>query len=252
MAAVSSLALAPYNTPVELPMLVDSEQQHGLQPVSGKLKEPGSLARLDKMARFIAHDFRHHLSAIYANAELMCNTNYAQSDREEMLEEIRTAVKSMTDILDSFLIHTKWGGDFHLQLEPLKLLIEKAMQMVRSHPHADNVEFIYEDMPPVEVCAESTWLCSAIFNLLLNACQSVQFAPGAKEVRIACHQDRSHVSIRITDSGPGVSKKIQASLFESFGSLCQRMETGHGLSIVMSIVRQHGGEVYMEESKPGR
>jgi C4-dicarboxylate-specific signal transduction histidine kinase len=93
---------------------------------------------------------------------------------------------------------------FHLRLEPLKVIIAKAAQMVRSHPDADEVELIQEAMEIFEVSANSTWLCSAILNLLLNACQAVQLTSELREVRIACHEEQQYIFIRITDSGPGV------------------------------------------------
>jgi signal transduction histidine kinase len=106
-------------------------------------------------------------------------------------------------------------------------------------------------MPLVEVCADSKWLCGAIFNLLLNVCQAAQLAAELKEVRVACEQDQHYAFVRITDSGPGVPTAIQDSLFEPFVSLQQQKGTGLGLTIVKSVAREHGGEVYFEESKSG-
>jgi signal transduction histidine kinase len=230
---------------------VEIEEQSGSQHPPGEPAGPGSLAAINRMAQFVAHDFRHHLCAVYSNAEFLCNTNYAQSDREEMLEEIKTAIVWMTDILDSVLLQSRTGSMFHLRLEPLNLIIEKAAQMAGSHPDADQINFIYETMPLVEVCADSKWLCSAIFNLLLNACQAVQLAAELKEVRVACQQDENSVFIRITDSGPGVPRAIQERLFQPLVSLQQRKGTGLGLTIVKSVAREHGGEIYFEESRSG-
>jgi signal transduction histidine kinase len=237
-------------------LMPKTDKNSGNLPLSNvitleELTEPRSLETFDRMAGFIAHDFRHHLSAIYANAELMCNTNYVQSEREEMFEEIRTAVICMTEVLDSLLLHSKTGCMFHLGLEPLKMIIDKAAQMVRSHPDADKVEFIQGDVPLLEVCVDSTWLCSAIFNLLLDACQAAQLTHELREIRVACHHNRHYVFIRITDSGPGVPTTIQKTLFQPFVSSTHRKGTGLGLTIVKSIVREHGGEVYLEESRPG-
>lgn len=220
-------------------------------PVSEQLTESRSSPASNRMAYFIAHDFRHYLCAIYANAELMCNAHYVQSDREEILEEIKGAVTCMTEVLDSLLLQSRTGCLPQLRPEPLKLIIDKATQMVRSHPDADRVEFIHENIPLVEVSANSTWLYSAIFNLLLNACQAVQLSSDLKKVTVTCHQGHRCVYVRITDNGTGVPKVVQESLFQPFESFRHRKGTGLGLSIVRSIVQEHGGEVYLEESKPG-
>ncbi len=106
------------------------------------------------MAQFVAHDFRHHLCAVYSNAEFMCNTDYAQSEREEMFEEIRTAILCMTETLDSVLLRARTGCMFHLRLESLKFIVEKAVQMVRFHPDANQVNIIYETIP-LEECVRT-------------------------------------------------------------------------------------------------
>ncbi len=251
MSATVSIDQNPPKRGVDRHGVADIERQDGLQHTSEELSESGSLADFSRMAQFVAHDFRHHLCAVYSNAEFMCNTSYAQSEREEMFEEIRTAILCMTETLDSVLLHARTGFTFNLRPEPLMLIVERAVQIVRSHPDADKVNLIYDAMPLVEVRADSKWLCSAIFNLLLNACQAVQLSSESKEVRVRCRQDRHYVFVCITDSGPGVPETIQKSLFRPFVSLRQRKGTGLGLTIVRNVARQHGGEVYLENSKPG-
>lgn len=251
MAAISSLVSTPSKPQVKPPMRVEMPPQNNLKHLLGQLTKSRSSLRSDNVACFAAHDLRHHLCAIYANAELMCDAKYPPSDRQEMLEDIRSAVTCMTEILDSFLLHSKNGYILDFRLEPLSLLIEKATQMVRSHPDAYDVEFILNDLPFVEVHADATWLSSAIFNLLLNACQAVQFAPESKKVRVECNQDQMQICIRITDSGPGVPQAIQEHLFQPFVRARRSKRTGLGLAIVKSVVREHGGEVYLDESNPG-
>ena len=211
-----------------------------------------SLAVLSRMAQFVAHDFRHHLSAVYSNTEFLCDASYTQPEREQLFEEIKTAILRMTETLDSVLLFSQTGRMFHLRLEPLKLIVERAVQMVRSHPDAHKVTFIDEVMPLVEVHGDSTWLCSAIFNLLLNACQAAQNSSLPKEVRISCQQDQSSAFIRIMDNGPGISPSIQKSIFQPFVSLRRQKGTGLGLAIAKSVARGHEGDIYLEDSSPGR
>jgi C4-dicarboxylate-specific signal transduction histidine kinase len=191
MSAILSIDQNPPRRRVNRHGVADIEQQGGLQHTSEELSESGSLADFNRMAQFVAHDFRHHLCAVYSNAEFMCNTSYVQSEREEMFEEIRTTILCMTETLDSVLLHARTGCTFHLRPEPLKLIVERAVQIVRSHPDADKVNLIYDAMPLVEVRADSRWLCSAIFNLLLNACQAVQLSSDLKEVRVWCWKDQT-------------------------------------------------------------
>jgi K+-sensing histidine kinase KdpD len=204
------------------------------------------------MAQFIVHDLRHHLCAVYANAEFMCSRSETPSDREELFDEIRSAIVCMTDQLDALLLLSKTGSAFHLRRQPLKYIVERATRMVRSHPVTELVNITSEDLPFIEGHVDGKWLCSAIFNLLLNACQAVRLAPKPREVGIALQQDLTHVAIRVTDSGPGVPRSMQKSLFQPFLSADHRVGLGLGLTIAECVAREHGGEVYLEESRPGR
>jgi signal transduction histidine kinase len=223
-----------------------------LQQTSADLTESRSLAMLGNMAQFVVHDLRHHLCAIYANAEFMCNESNDLGDREELFGGVREAIVCMTEQLDALLLLSRTGSMFHLRRQPLKHLVERATQMVRSHPDTDQVNITIEDMPLIEGHVDGKWIHSAIFNLLLNACQAARIASGPKAVSIALHQDLCHIDIRVTDSGPGVPRSIQKSLFQPFVSADRRGGMGLGLTIAQCVARGHGGDVYLEESRPGR
>ena len=221
-----------------------------LQRTSDELTESRSLEVLSRLTQFLVHDLRHHLCTVYANAEFMCSDNLA--DREELFDEVKAAIGCMTEQLDILLLLSRTGIIFQLRRQPLKHIVEQAAHMVRLHADSNQVNIISEDAPFVEGCVDGKWLCSAIFNLLLNACQAARLAPGMKEVRVALHQDQSHVEIRVTDSGPGVPGSIQRSLFQPFVTENEPDGMGLGLAIAECVAREHGGEIYLEESRLGR
>jgi signal transduction histidine kinase len=195
---------------------------------SGLLVGPDQSPSLGRITQFVVHDFRHHLCAVYANAEFMCSKGNNPADREELFDEMKAAIVCMTEQLDALLFLSRTGSMFNLRREPLKQIVEQATRMVRSHPDTNQVNIISEDMPFVEGHVDGKWLRSAIFNLLLNACQAARLAPKLKEVGLTLHQDLTHVGIRITDSGPGVPRSIQKILFQPFVSADRR---GYGIRL---------------------
>jgi signal transduction histidine kinase len=237
---------------VQRPRQLHTAEKVKLQRTSDNLTEPQFLAALGRMTQFVVHDFRHHLCAVYANAEFMCSKGNNLADREELFDEMKAAMVYMTEQLDALLFLSRTGSMFHLRREPLRPIVEQAIRMVRSHSDTIQVNIISEDMPFVEGHVDGKWLRSAIFSLLLNACQAAILGPKRKEVGVALHQDLTHVGIRITDSGPGVPRSIQKILFQPFVSADRRGRMGLGLAIAECIAREHGGEVYLEESRPGR
>jgi len=88
----------------------------------------------------------------------------------------------------------------------------------------------------------------ALSNLLQNA---VEFAPQGGEVRILLDED----SIQICDNGPGIPEYALPRIFDRFYSLSRpdtgKKSSGLGLSIVLSVVELHHGEVYLENLPGG-
>jgi K+-sensing histidine kinase KdpD len=159
-------------------------EEAGLSSIMAGQADSLSFPAMGSVAEFFAHDLRHHLSTIHANAEFLVNRNINLVDREELLDEISTAIRCMTDQLDSLLLFTRTGCALQPRWQSLKAIIDRAMQMVSAHPEARRVEIFSHDKPLAEVCIDGPKLCSAIFNLLLNACQSTKPSPERRALKL--------------------------------------------------------------------
>jgi signal transduction histidine kinase len=56
-------------------------------------------------------------------------------------------------------------------------MVEHAVCMVRAHPDARNVDLVIQDGASVAGWMDCTRLGSAVYNLLLNACQAARLGP---------------------------------------------------------------------------
>jgi signal transduction histidine kinase len=95
-------------------------------------------------------------------------------------------------------------------------------------------------------------LSSAVYNILLNACQAARLGPAPRSVQVTVTEDQRLVHIRVIDSGCGVPASIRQTLFQLFVSTDKINGIGLGLAIVDFIVKEHGGYVDLEESGPRR
>ena len=91
----------------------------------------------------------------------------------------------------------------------------------------------------------------AIYNLLLNACQSARL--GKEEARVEARLDvrDGMIFIEIEDNGPGVPESIRNSLFQPFVSEGKHKGTGLGLTLSHCIAVEHGGEVTLVATRSG-
>ena len=91
----------------------------------------------------------------------------------------------------------------------------------------------------------------AIYNLLLNACQSARCTDGRREVALSIKAQDEMIALSVTDSGPGVAEHIRSSLFQPFVSNGKQSGTGLGLTLADAVAREHGGAVTLVSSKRG-
>jgi len=216
-----------------------------------ELLESDRLATIGRMASSVSHDLRHHLSAIYANAEFMSLPQAGAEERAELHLEIQEAVQSMTDLIESLLLFSQTGQMLNLRREPLEAVIERTIQTVRQHPECREVRISLKASGPVYAWIDAKKLSRAIYNLLLNACQAAKKGPGTPEVALSLSEDDSKIEISICDSGPGVAESIKETLFQPFVSAGKENGTGLGLTLAQHVAQEHGGEVRLEKSVPG-
>jgi signal transduction histidine kinase len=210
------------------------------------------LATIGQMASSISHDLRHYLSAVYANAEFLGYDSISPEERVELLAEVRQGVRGMTDLIESLLLFSRTGQSLQLSFESFPFLAERAIAMVRAHPDAQNVHTVLDPMAPIEGWIDARKVERAIYNLLLNGCQAARQGSGTPEIRIGLSETAEQVLFFITDNGPGVSEAIRESLFQPFVSVGKPSGTGLGLTLAQKIAQEHGGNVILHESRPGR
>jgi signal transduction histidine kinase len=86
-----------------------------------------------------------------------------------------------------------------------------------------------------------------ILNLARNAMQALEARgardPARDQIRITGRRDRGGVVIEVSDTGPGVSERARAHLFQAFQGSTRSGGAGLGLAIAAELVRAHGGEI---------
>jgi len=234
----------------ELSLAFDT-MRNQLRRSQQELVESARLAVIGRMASSISHDLRHYLSAIYANAEFLSNPSTPSVERDELMLDVQLAVQGMTDVLESLLVFSRTGKSLHPTYESLSALIERAVGLIKVHPDAHGVTIQVEHLPQSEGWMDARMIERAIFNLLINAAQAARTGAAPPWVKVSLTETASLIELRIIDSGPGVPEAIRETLFEPFVSDGKRRGIGLGLTIAHRIAQEHGGRVYLEDSRPG-
>ena len=216
------------------------------------LIEAERMSAIGRMACSISHDLRHSLTAIYANAEFLERHDLCASARSDLLLEIQEAVLTMTERIDSLLQFGSSGRKTPLVHESVSLVVEKAVAAVKFHPDGQNVSITVGKFSPAEADIDARNLESAIYNLLLNACQAAARSTHVPKVKVDLTEVDERIYVTILDNGPGVPASIRRTLFDPFVTAGKPNGTGLGLTLARRIAEEHGGTVCLEESHQER
>lgn len=110
-----------------------------------------------------------------------------------------------------------------------------------------SVEFLTElDSSLPSVNSSDEVLTQVLLCVLVNAAQAVAQSP-VRQVRIATSHGDDGISVRISDSGPGVAPEIEGRLFRPFVSTKPRSQgLGLGLSMSRGLIENLGGTLTVE------
>ena len=216
--------------------------------VQNELIEAERMSVIASMACSISHDMRHSLTAIYANAEFLERHDLCASDRADLVLEIQEAVLAMTERVDSLLQFGSSGRKTPLVHERVSLVVKRAVAAVKFHPEGRNVPITVGKLPPVEADIDAQNLESAIYNLLLNACQAATHSTDAPKVQVHLTEVDERIYITILDNGPGIPASVRRTLFDPFVTAGKPNGTGLGLTLARRVAEEHGGSVCLEES----
>jgi signal transduction histidine kinase len=206
------------------------------------------MSAIGMMACSISHDMRHSLTAIYANAEFLERHDICAGERVDLLLQIQEAVLGMTERLDSLLQFGSSGRKNPLVHDRVSLVVERAVAAAKSHPDGQNVSIAIGNFPPAEADIDARNLESAIYNLLLNACQAATRSTLTPEVRVHITEVDERIYVTVLDNGPGVPAAVRSTLFNPFVTAGKPNGTGLGLTLARRIAEEHGGSVCLEES----
>jgi signal transduction histidine kinase len=202
----------------------------------------------------VSHDLRTPLTAILGYIRLTERAGEVNRDQREFLARVRSSVGRITNLVGDLLDLGRLEAGLDMAKEPVYLnrLAEQAVEALRGAAEARELTIetkITGDLKPVTGDAHS--LRQMVDNLVDNA---IKYTKPGDKVRVEAESQGHQVILRVSDTGTGIPPVDQPYLFDKFfrGSNVGKEQEGSGLglSIVKSIVDNHGGRIWVE-SLPG-
>jgi signal transduction histidine kinase len=217
-----------------------------LLPYLRSLSWKGATGDIAPLASCIIHDLRHPLTAILAYSELLAGDNLDGVQRADFQKDIRLAVTRMNDLLSLLMEVSRGPAAPRLQNDDIAETVKRAIQTVAVRPEFRRVKIHYAHRGTTNGCFDSRLLQQVAINVVLNACEAVSPDTGRIEVRSMGRPESVEITVR--DNGPGIPEPTRHTLFQPFVSYGKEGGSGLGLAIVQKILRDLGGEIYLEAS----
>lgn len=200
----------------------------------------------------VTHELKIPLTSIMGHAELIQAGIAKDEKAREFAGVIRTDADKLLAMIDDIIALSRYSKNGEAELEKtsfdLKDVAEKSVEGVRNIASLKGIT-IEEKLHSVPIVADREKIDTVITNLLTNA---VKYNKRNGMITISTGIESGMATIRVRDTGIGVSKKDAARVFERFyvadKSRGKNAGTGLGLALVKHIAIAHGGTVELISS----
>lgn len=188
----------------------------------------------------VSHDLRTVLTRFRLQLAMLGNS--------PEVAELVSDVDEMQHMLEDYLAFSKGGsGEEAVQADVFALL--KEIHTAFSGTPGKHVVLNAPDHQFFATIRRNAFK-RAVMNLVSNA---MRFA---SEISITAVMSRHNLVITVEDNGPGIAPQVREAVFRPFYSLDNARNqnvksTGLGLAIARDIIRAHGGEIHLGESRLG-
>lgn len=228
-----------------------NSREEALKEAQEKLVQSEKMSAFGQLSAGIAHEVKNPLAGILGYTQLSMRKVEKDTVLYKNLEVIEKETKRTKTIIENLM---KFARQEKAMQEPIDInqVVEDAMAIVNHQLTINNVKPSMELAQALpRIIGNANQLQQVLMNLMINAQQAMDGKPGEVKVTTGLLDSRG-VEIRVSDTGPGIPKEIQAKIFEPFFTTKPVGKgTGLGLSVTFGIIRDHKGEIRVE-SEPGQ
>jgi PAS domain S-box-containing protein len=210
----------------------------------------------------ISHELRTPINVIYSALQMeqvMLKNLFAENEQQDKMRYVKMMKQNcyrLLRLIENLIDITKFENGYvniNKSNYDIVSLVENVVLSVAGYIENRDLSIIFDtDIEEKVIALDAEKMERIILNLLSNA---VKFTSSGGNITVKVHENNNYIFIQIKDTGKGISKDKVNSIFERFVQVGKPSTRNHegsgiGLSIVKSLVEQHGGDISVE-SKEG-
>ena len=215
------------------------------------------LMAMGEMASSVAHDFNNSLQALQGNIEVLKNKEYFSNSSLKYFHIIDGIISDVADRVKSL---QRFGdskqNNYESKLADLNNIISEVISQLRpiwkdkieKDGFKINIHTEYYDNLILN-CNEGE-LKTVYYNILKNSIESMH---KGGNIIIESGKKDNKAFVTIEDTGVGMDEETKLKVFQPFFTT-KGFEAGRGLGMsgVYSVIKSHGGDVFVKFSEPGK
>ncbi|OGU05849.1 MAG: two-component sensor histidine kinase [Geobacteraceae bacterium GWC2_58_44] len=224
-------------------------RETALKDLYGQLVQSEKMAAFGSLGAGIAHEVKNPLAGILGIAQLSLRGVESGHPLEKNLKIIEKETKRCKTIIENLLKFARQEQVEFSEVDVTQVMAD-ALAIVDHQLGINSIKVEQELEPGIPACrGNANQLQQVLMNLMINAQQAM--SGGSGTVRLSARKgERDCVELRVSDTGPGISKEIQQRIFDPFFTTKPAGQgTGLGLSVTYGIVKEHGGEIRLESGE---
>ena len=219
------------------------------------------LEGIAELSASLAHEIKNPLASIRSSVEQISRMPAVSDDQKTLTALVMRESDRLSRLLSEFLDFARVRV---AKTESVNLarIARDAASLAAAHPDREasvKVTCVIPEGDDVQMEGDEDLLHRAVFNLALNA---VQASPASTEVRVevahGCFDplpagiafEGEAVSLRVSDSGPGIPAGIRDRMFDPFFTT-KANGSGLGLAVVHRAIEAHRGLVFVDNGLRG-
>jgi two-component system CheB/CheR fusion protein len=233
-------------------------RQQLLREQTARVEAERASRRKDEFLAMLSHELRNPLAPILNALLLLRASECEPADAEWAFRILERQVRHMSRLVDDLLdVSRVMRGNIEIRKErlvladALKQAVEDVRSTVEGRRHRLSVELPDE---PIVVDADPVRLEQVFVNLLNNASK---YTPEGGRIAVIAAREGGQAVIRVSDNGIGIHPDHLPEIFDLFMQVDNSLERstgglGIGLTLVKSLVEQHGGTIEASSAGLGR
>ena len=224
--------------------------------MESRLRQAEKMDAIGNLAGGIAHDLKNMLLPIISLTEMTMNDLPSESRKRLRLEKVLQASDRARTLVER--IHAfSYKQEGKKAVIDVREIMNETLNILRSSmPKTITLEtHIWPES--MLICAEATFIETALLNLASNAADSMKGRTGTvtfsavlvhidveTKLRLSVPELGAYAKLSVADTGSGMDAQTLQRIFEPYFTTKQRGEgSGLGLALVQKVALEHGGGV---------